>query len=886
MKTWLTIVVSALSIAGCDDGGGSDTPDANRMRSNDAMVMGGAGGEMGGAGGEVGGAGGEVGGAGGEMSDASLPDMEPRRRPVENCVDACEVLGECDRLDLAGGSAESCAEACALASEGPRFQGWLSCVELEACGRLDQCPIPEAPPPACDEVCTAIDGCEEDFRLPTALPDVESCAQGCEVRVVELRMGICGEALVRQGVCDELGFARCMLEDRAADCLRMCDAESQCSADPDFDPIECAIQCATAQGDADPVVQLRVNQRIGCFDNLAGNCEALQSCIALQAGGATDPEAVAAICGADEACGFFGEPCDIPAAETLAAVSEEAADCLVSSLEDSCESPLYACFAPAPAPPGGCRAHCEVSELCGLLPEGQDAFGCQQLCDGALASGEAAQAASWLPLIECAGGATCPAIEACQAAAEPMATCESYCGRLDECEALGQYPDAATCQASCEALFLTDRARAARLCASAAAGCDQLPLCETPPAPDCTPLCTLLEACDLGGADCQAACDDATFARPESYLERLACAAATDRCDERATCEDGELGGGLACLRWCEATVACEGGDEAAMVSCVQSCGAGLPGVEGLTFAAAEACLQGAEETCEAVTACVDGADVTTLCDPYCAEMDRCRLIEEGGDVESCVASCGMALEAETNVDEVSCTLGATRRQAGCGAVAECNGIEVEPASPACQSLCGAQNVCDPAFDAFLCERDCIPEPAGTPINAACANRAACDDIGLCLAEDPQIDPACVGACAEIAACEGLVGPGEEAIFADEDACAIECAGGSLLNGDAFAEGFGNCARDARMAGCSAEEIEACFDNPADICTDGFAAILDCNLQDLVGGEQAYLDSCRNLLAQDPAAAQAQAQCYIDLANAAMGDDFVCLLGSFQCLLL
>ena len=878
-------LISALLIAGCDDGGGGDdTPDADRMRAEDASLggAGGGGGEAGG-GGEIGGAGGEIGGAGGELPDAGAPDMG-RRRPVDNCEDACSVLEECDRLDLAGDSAEACAEACALASEGARFQGWLSCVELEACGRLDECPIPDPPAPGCSEVCEAIEGCGEDYRLPTGLPGLgDTCEATCAERVVEIRMGVCGEPLVREGICAERAFSRCMLEDRAPDCLRMCDAEAPCTDVEGFDPIDCALACAGAQASEDPVVQLRIDQRITCFDNLSSSCESLQGCINLQAQGAPDPEAVAAICAADEACGFFGEGCDAAVTEALGGLDAEAPACLEAAV-GTCEDPLYGCFTSAPAPVNGCRSHCEVSALCGLLPEGQDTFTCQQLCDEALDSGDPEQAAAWAPLIECAGGATCPAIAACQSEADPAVTCAAHCEALSTCDALGGQTVEA-CAETCAAAFLTDRAQATRACVAAADACEDVSRCLPPPAPDCAPLCDLLTPCELGGANCQAACDDATFARPESYLERLACAAASDRCDARATCEGGDLARGRACLGWCQATTLCVDGEagEAEMVACVQACGAGLPGVEGLTFAAAEPCLEAAEATCEATTACVDGADVTSLCDPYCAEMDRCRLA--GEDAEGCVDACAEGLESGDQVEAVACTLGASRRQAGCGAVATCNGVEVDPASPDCQRLCGARNVCDPDFDAFLCERDCIPEPEGTDVRAACATQAECDEIDLCLAPEASIDPACVGACAEIGACAGLIGEGEGALFADEGACAVECAGAALLNGEGFPEALSNCARDVRMDTCSAEEIQACFDNPADICSDAYAAVESCGLQDVVGSEQMYIDQCRAEVAQDPAAGEARAQCFIDLANAAMGDQFTCLLGVFQCVL-
>jgi hypothetical protein len=191
--------------------------------------------------------------------------------------------------------------------------------------------------------------------------------------------------------------------------------------------------------------------------------------------------------------------------------------------------------------------------------------------------------------------------------------------------------------------------------------------------------------------------------------------------------------------------------------------------------------------------------------------------------------------------------------------VAECLGVEVEPASPACVDLCAAQNFCDEDQDRFLCERQCVPEPEGTPVRAACAGVADCGQLPMCLEAASVIPEGCPAACDTIAACDGLVGAAEGALFADAATCQTECGGRAVLQGEDYPAGVAECVAAAE---CDGETITGCISNPANLCDDALQAVIDCGLADIVAADPAqFLVDCAANLAMDPVTTQTQIEC-------------------------
>ncbi len=809
------------------------------------------------------------------------PDMGRLVRDLETCDDICGVYADCDRLDLWAGTVEECLRGCADAELSDRFQGYRSCMQITACDALDECVVPARPRPECPDVCEALDDCGATARVPGGLPDVANCAAACNDRTLAQSIINCGEAIVYEPeLCDEPTFAACVLGERQAACMNLCAARADC--EEGLDPIDCALDCAQPPESDDPVARRRQTIARTCAAE-AADCDELAACGQQVSRDIVGEATVEELCAADgEQCGFFaGDTCPAVAEPALRELADGAIDCLVGGLE-ACDGGLLRCFEPATLPPEACDEHCAVSFLCGTLPDGQIEFECVQQCRAALASGDEALISPLRPGLTCAYDDSCADIAACIEASGAADACPAFCARLGE---LGQdVPEG--CEADCLARSNTARGFAQRACGLAVAdGEGYQAICTPPPPPRCDVLCARLDACELGGADCVASCDDADFADPDLFLPRLACVASTARCDERLICEGGDLSGGDACMAWCTRSIEC-GGAEVDPVDCLVECGEGLPAAEGLLFDGARACLEaaGPDAECEALDACVDAVPPDAYCETFCAATVGCRLVEGN---EACIAACRATAEDPEQIEQAACAIGALNAGAGCAVIAECVGAEVEPASPACQSLCAAQNVCDEDADAFLCERDCIPEPEGTPLRAACAERATCAELQMCI-DAPAAGPmACGDICATLGMCPDLIGEADGALYPDADACLADCGGLEALRGEGTAQAIAVCV-DAAM--CDGPTAAACFDiGPAYTCQDAWDGFVSCSNEALLEGfgvvdEASYLAFCGDLLAMDPATTQGQIDCVVETAQQAMGDPIVCG-GQFFCFL-
>ena len=863
MRRWGWLVLAgavglgSTAVMGCDDGEDASDAMVVVIDIDNGLADLGAGGTGGMADMTVNpredmGAGG-MGGAGGTGGGGGIRD-------IETCPEICAVYETCGRVDdIWSGSFDACQAACEAGTANERFNGYRACMQITPCERLEECVVPARPLPGCQDVCAAAEACEDAPRAPAGLPEFADCAAACDDGVVARYVAQCGQSLVDDGVCDEPTFSRCIVDLRAADCVQVCEARADC--DDTVDIVDCALACEQPVEDA--LGQRRNANLNGCLRS-AADCDAVAAC---EANVLPPAVGVDELCAANAAsdCGFFeAETCAEVADAAVRPLAEGAVPCLTAGLTE-CETPMVRCFQTAPPPADGCRDHCEFSALCGLLEQGATELDCRTACQNDAAEGERTD--HWQGLFECTRSATCVDLETCQAAGSAEARCADFCASQGACA--GEGFDADACAIECGANFGTRRAQGELACVAAAGSCEAAARCDAPPAPDCSVVCDPQVACQIAEADaCQVQCDDAEFADPAGFLPLATCINAGARCSAQRTCLEGDLSGANACLAWCAQRTTCAG--EGDLAACALECAReGVVGQDGLVFAAAEACLVDADRAdCAALDACVDVAP-GDYCDPLCAEQVRCGLAE---DAAACVADCA----ANGAVEPAVCALNAVRREAGCAPVAECLGVMVEPASDACVALCASQNLCDEGQDRFLCERECVPEPEGTPVRSVCAGYANCEQLPMCLEADGVVPEGCDAACATVAACDGLLGAGDGAVFADAATCALECGGRAVLEGADYAGAVGDCVAGAA---CGAEPILGCFESPANLCDVALEAVVACGIADFVAADPAqFLIDCNNNLVMDQATTETQIQCLVDSAPDGLACT-LCLIG-------
>ena len=796
-------------------------------------------------------------------------------RMLEDCEDICGVYTECGSNRFPGGQAE-CLDRCADAQLSERFVDYLTCMQITRCDQLDRCTIPERPLPPCADVCTALAACDPAPRLPAGLPGVADCASACADPTLGRLVARCGLGAV-DGACDAAGFDACVLEERGGACLLECTTRAGC--DPEVDLTTCTLECLSSVPPEDPVAARRVSQVRTCVRNSA-DCEEVAACEARSERPIVGERTVEDLCAANASCGFLSmETCPEDAEALLRRLADGAVDCFTDHLTNQCGEAPYACLQPAPAPEGACEEHCLVSQLCGLLPEGQTEFECLERCQAALATGDPLAIDPYLPYFACAFGPDCPAILECQSDATPDDACRAACIAQIDCNAEGSR----TCRDDCAERFSTSRQKAERACIDAADGCENVRLCIAPEPPDCASLCEPLQACGLAELRCPIECDDAHFAAPEAHLPLTACVNGHARCGGREDCLDGELAQGEVCLAWCKARVTCNPQEEQTLEACVLECARGeVTGQRGLVLGASEACLgeAGPDAACDVLQRCITGAEFSDYCVGYCAELNRCRLED---DVAACEATCRAANPDVDAAVAASCVLNSRRRRDTCEATATCINAELPEISGPCRDRCDALARCDDRIDAFLCALDCDPDAAGLAVVAACSKYAACEDLNRCSMAPAAIPRGCPAACGVISACPGLVGAG--GAFDSFDDCTAECAGVTVLQGAAFPDRLQTCAEDAE---CDGAAIAECFAVPEDFCAAGQAAVTACGLdQSSIPGFPPlvpdYLADCQALRAQDPVAAAEQVQCLIAAEQAAAGDPLACFFNAIGC---
>ncbi len=804
-------------------------------------------------------------------------------REVDDCVSACQVFADCGRLDAWAGQLESCRAACEASGDNPLLGDFYTCVAVTSCEELQTCVPPPPPPANCSDVCEAGAACPpgdgSNGTIDEAIPREGGCAAACADPSWAGDVTRCGEGVLA-ATCDFGELTGCLLESEFGDCYEACNRLAECDLPEADDLIECTRACGGfADAEEDALRRYRHQRRTACLATSNGDCGRVAVCLSARGPVVVGEGTIEELCEANVACPFFAlETCAEDAAVALAGLEDSAIDCLITDLTDAClDGEIYACFVPAPRAANPCDEHCLIGDLCGLLPNGQTEGACSVACQAALDGEDAGARLALEAGFACDGGASCAEVEACRDFGELGPRCDAVCVEQVAC---GLSDDAVRCAADCVQGIGAQRGQAGLRCVEAAVSCAGVERCLPPVAPDCAALCALTSACGEDQDECLILCDDSDFADPDWFLPQLACAASTSRCSVVLACAGGELTPGEACLADCRRQLDCAGApaDEAGASQCLLECGLGQGGQEGRDMELASACLVLAADDCAALDACLAVDRQATGCETVCGELDRC-VLGDGG----CVDACNASWDEPAIIDSQACTLHAMRRLEGCAPVASCNGLEVAPASAPCASTCGAVIACDDQQDSFLCERACDVDASGDDVRAACADAAACDELGLCLASDGSIPMACDEACAALELCPGGLGDG--AAFADTAACSLDCGGRAILEGEYPAD-FGACVTQLSAGGaCGAQAVNDCIalGNVDPICVASWDAVVGCGFEMFVGGGQAmYFTDCMANLVLDEAATRMTAQCMIDVGAMAGGDQAACF-GLIMC---
>ena len=847
-KQWLTCLALLALTCACDgdgkrEGEGGETP----------VVRGGEqAGEEGGA--QDGGAGVEGGVEGGVsvMGGTGGTGGVSGERSIEDCEDLCGLYDSCGTAPSPWGDA--CMEGCMEQDwESRNFRSYVVCLLDEPCDNLGSCRIPPPPLPSCEEACALTDTCEADFRLPTAITQMGTCGGACQDPTWARQISSCVQDN-SLNLCDsEEGFARCILEQRGADCLSLCDALAGC--DDEVDAVDCALECMMEAPEADPLAELQRQEQRGCVTS-AGSCEEVSAC--LNPAAPAISESVERACVAGEGCGVFtDEACPEAMSAVAGGLSAEGVACLADQLEGSCEADLTQCLSQGFTPSEqACSSYCRAASICSALPEGQVEFDCIEGCTMAMSGQDPTALSAYQGRFTCAEANSCAAFSSCVELAGGAVSCEEHCDARSACGDT----DRVACLERCESTPNTERVRVERAC-SALLSCDaQAELCALPEAPNCTALCAPLDVCGLAEEGCELRCDNEHFANPEPFLPLLSCVNSTERCDERAGCEQ-DTSRGASCLAYCEYQVGCSA-TEGSIERCVLSCARGeLEGDELNAFASARVCLSAqVGASCEAQEACFTDGELTGLCEGVCATASACGF--EAG-AEGCLASC----EADADAFEgLACVSLSDSRAGGCAGAAACLGEPMPVPTPACESLCARQRECDPSTDLFLCHAQCIESDEGDVARATCAELSSCDALQACLDAEVTIGEACSTLCVDQAmSCAGEFGA--EARFADLNACEERCAGVNLALGAEAEEAFGDCVSEAM---CDEEALDRCWagelaDPSAELCARSWVAVNLCNMG--LGGflmlpdEATFMMECAAEFAADPVATTDQVEC-------------------------
>lgn len=788
---------------------------------------------------------------------------------VDDCETACGRVAACERLDIFG-DYDACLDACARASRREPPQNWFTCLQFEEnCRLLQVCRLPDPPPLTCDEVCVAADGCGLELPFP-------DCPAECEDRdggdPEAPPFALCGEALVGD-VCDGDGFWSCLGDSVYTACASRCEVSVACNLERAEGCLQACVGEASLE---DPLARLRGRQSTQCINRVGDDCRRADECLNPQAGPVQVDRAT--LCAAWDPCGAqFGFPCD-----ELWFIAQDQpgfAECVVAQLQNGCpDDPFFALEACLGNPNGqlgpGCAELCEARGVCGMLPDGQEQLECLQECSQAIQGRDGESAQRQRALFPCGIARTCDELSECLVDNSPVSACAAHCAALDGCGLAD-----ADCAERCDTLYFRARQGAFRTCVDDAGDdCDAMALCDPGLPMGCAERCERQALCRIAPLDCEALCDDESFADPLTAARRTACVLTAPLCTAGlspvSTCAGSPDAAGQACLGYCRAQTGCDIEAVEPLVDCLVRCGEGFVGDEGLRFLEARGCLERANAAgaCAPLEACIPEAPAVD-CPAWCDPLAAC---------DAAPADCGAAcpedpLSRLRAVTQVECLADAADCDVAMACYVDPEG-EVPPPVDVV-ALCADYRACG-LEDFFPCQL-LIQEFAPDDATLRCVEQAIspCPPdpflvIDLCLGGRPG-DPEALAPCADLCEARGRCGELEDSIRDCTSSCVntlqrdpngalantLECR--DALSCPDLAECILNSGPARRCAdvcdravGCGAfPEEAACIDR----CS---AALLDPRVP------RTYLDDvgrCLDGVADDPVACAAEGAACFDL---------------------
>ena len=184
-----------------------------------------------------------------------------------------------------------------------------------------------------------MEACDGAVRVPNMLPNLDTCESACDIPSLSADIRQCGQDFVdNPETCDEFQFSTCILREPHPACFGLCETQLNCGTTDDV--VDCTLNCINAPEAEDPVERRRRRIMFNCSD-ASVTCEEYEACTG-QRNELVNEDDVAALCQADNMCGFFGEDCPERAHALLRASDGNALACVFDRLMNACEDGFLA----------------------------------------------------------------------------------------------------------------------------------------------------------------------------------------------------------------------------------------------------------------------------------------------------------------------------------------------------------------------------------------------------------------------------------------------------------------------------------------------------------------------------------------------------------------
>lgn len=761
-------------------------------------------------------------------------------RMIESCEQLCAVYEECGASSPWDDCLSGCQEEGDFSNQA--FRGYVSCVRVETCANIGTCQPPLKPLPTCDETCTQIEACEQDFRVPSRLN--LTCTEACQDPLLSNAIRGCasdaGDALCEK----EQDFSLCVLAERDETCSKICEIKQQCQSD--LDQVECVFSCINEAPQADPIAEHRRNIQKACLSN-ATDCDAATACTTTVV--PVQEMKIDEFCTVANGCGILVEnACPALAGELLARISEEGINCLITALTADCSASLSQCLVSNQnfVDTSACTDYCYASAQCdpqALISE----FECLSSCQNSQMR-DSETFGQYDAVLVCANANNCEDFNAC--VNRQKTACQSTCETASACGVMDT-----NCAQNCE-IYAGSKVEIAKNACQRLVNCEHLSQCDFPQAPRCDLICEQIVPCGIDQSSCMNECIDQSFLYPETFLPMLSCVNMSTSCESIMLCGT-ERQNGNACLNACDLEK-CNAQDPENfdMSACVVACARGewASAEQALGFELAIECFKNVDRNapnlCQDLGACRPTIEADSGCLEACQFANTCGLTEiVSTDVDACVLACTNG--SGITLAQKACSLSAGRRMSDCYQQAECFDIMAPVATPACQNYCDQKLACS-SEDTFICMRNCVAESGTDEALGTCAQLSACENLTNCETLQASTSTLCTDACASLAMnCSDLLGAGQR--LESEALCAQACVGAAIgLGGENWQtenhdQQIGECLSGLSADRCSTENVNACLSGQAnsdELCARVWTAMSACAVIGLFFTEDAVLSQC------------------------------------------